>query len=124
MIAAALAGAAAACAAGAFVLRTDGSLLAGLQVAEPVRPRASALGALRSLPFVRLLVPRRRERRTRAACREKFKEVKLLERILPDIDELLGIQMETLGVGDTDADPALPELLWSPPESVEPEAAP
>lgn len=64
------------------------------------------------------------ERRTRTACREKFKEAKLLERVFPDIDELLGIQMESLGVGDTDADPALPELLWSPPESVGPEVAP
>lgn len=64
------------------------------------------------------------ERRTRAACRDKFKEAKLLERILLDIDELMGIQMDTAGVGDTDADPALPEMLWSPPESIEQEAAP
>jgi CRISPR-associated protein Cas1 len=57
------------------------------------------------------------ERRVRMACREKFKEAKLLDKILPDIDELLGIQMEAFeGTGDTDADPALPELLWSPPE--------
>jgi CRISPR-associated protein Cas1 len=63
------------------------------------------------------------ERRVRAACREKFREVRLLDRILPDIDELLGIHMET-GVGDTDADPALPELLWSPPETVRPGATP
>ena len=68
MIAAALAGVAAVCAAGAFVLRTDGSLLAGLPVAGPVRPKASGLDALRSLPFVRLVVPRRRERRRRAAA--------------------------------------------------------
>ncbi len=65
------------------------------------------------------------ERRTRAACREKFREAKLLDRILPDIDELLGIQMEALaGVGDTDNDPALPELLWSPAETAQAEAAP
>jgi CRISPR-associated protein Cas1 len=63
------------------------------------------------------------ERRVRAACREKFREVRLLDRILPDIDELLGIHMET-GVGDTDADPALPELLWSPPETVRQGATP
>jgi CRISPR-associated protein Cas1 len=69
------------------------------------------------------------ERRVRMACREKFKEARLLDRILPDIDELLGIQMEALAgafseTGDVDADPALPEVLWSPPESVGPEATP
>jgi len=64
------------------------------------------------------------ERRTRAACRDKFKEARLLERILPDIDGLLGVQVDVPGTGDTDADPALPELLWSPPESTKQEAAP
>ena len=65
------------------------------------------------------------ERRTRMACREKFKEARLLDRILPDIDELLGIQMETaVGMEDVDADPALPELLWSPPVPVEKEVGP
>ena len=65
------------------------------------------------------------ERRARMACREKFKEAKLLDRILPDIDELLGIQMETaVGMEDVDADPALPELLWSPPAPVEKEVGP
>jgi CRISPR-associated protein Cas1 len=65
------------------------------------------------------------ERRARAACREKFKEAKLLDRVLPDIDELLGIQIETpIGVGDTDLDPALPEPLWSPPETIEHEVRP
>jgi len=65
------------------------------------------------------------ERRARMACREKFKEARLLERILPDIDELLGIQMEALaGTADMDADPALPELLWSPPTPMEQEARP
>ena len=64
------------------------------------------------------------ERRTRAACRDKFKEARLLERILPDIDGLLGVQVDVTGTGDTDADPALPELLWSPPESTKQEAAP
>jgi CRISPR-associated protein Cas1 len=63
------------------------------------------------------------ERRARMACREKFKEAKLLDRILPDIDELLGIQMDaSVEPGDIDADPGLPELLWSPPGAIEQEA--
>ena len=65
------------------------------------------------------------ERRTRTACRDKFREVKLLDRILPDIDELLGIEIEEVAsTGDVDGDPALPELLWSPPETAEHEAVP
>ncbi len=56
------------------------------------------------------------ERRVRAACREEFREKKLLHRILPDIDELLNVQPESPNTveDDVDADPALPEPLWSP----------
>ena len=54
------------------------------------------------------------ERRVRTACREKFREVKLLERILPDIDEILEIPPEPENeIMDVDADPALPTELWS-----------
>jgi CRISP-associated protein Cas1 len=54
------------------------------------------------------------ERRARIACREKFREVKLLERILPDIDEILQVAPEPVGEGtDVDADPALPTELWT-----------
>jgi len=55
------------------------------------------------------------EQRTRQACRERFREEKLLEHILPDIDQLLGI-----GADDTfesDSDPALPEPWWQPVNS-------
>jgi len=53
------------------------------------------------------------ERRARMACREKFREVKLLERILPDIDEILEVPSEPIhDVLDVDADPALPTDLW------------
>jgi len=57
------------------------------------------------------------EARVREACREKFKKVKLLHRILPDIDHLLNLDDEPLPTpaGDVDADPALPEPLWDPP---------
>ena len=57
------------------------------------------------------------ESRVRAACRQKFKEAKLLQRILPDIDVLLDLQ-ETADIptieadGDVDADPALPTEYW------------
>ena len=53
------------------------------------------------------------EARVRSACREKFREVKLLERILPDIDRLL--QIDTLAIDEGvnyDNDPALPGPLW------------
>jgi len=55
------------------------------------------------------------ERRARMACREKFRELKLLERILPDIDELLEVPPEPTernDATDIDVDPALPTDLW------------
>lgn len=63
------------------------------------------------------------ESRVRAACRQAFKEQKLLQRILPDIDTLLAIDtaMETLPIipdGDLESDGALPTKLWSKIEGV------
>jgi CRISPR-associated protein Cas1 len=57
--------------------------------------------------------------RVRLACREAFREHHLLDRILPDIDRLLGIPAEVLAAGEeADADPARPEPLWSlPPDA-------
>jgi len=56
------------------------------------------------------------EPRVRQACREAFKEHRLLQRILPDIDSLLGISEEVLSAGqEADSDPAHPEPLWSSP---------
>ena len=54
------------------------------------------------------------ESRVRAACRLVFKDAKLLQRILPDIDSLLNVRMEkTENIGvDVDVDPALPTRLW------------
>lgn len=54
------------------------------------------------------------ESRTREACRKAFREAKLLQRILPDIDELLVMPKEPVGTGDVDKDSALPGPLWSP----------
>jgi CRISPR-associated protein Cas1 len=56
------------------------------------------------------------ESRVRAACRHTFKEAKLLQRILPDIDTLLNIPLtDTMPIesdGDIDEDPALPTRYW------------
>jgi len=64
------------------------------------------------------------ETRVRSACRVKFREVKLMEQILPDIDKLLNITPETfVGVDDYDGDQALPAPLWDEPEDVDEEEA-
>lgn len=57
--------------------------------------------------------PENVERRARQACRERFREEKLLEQILPDIDDLLGIQPEE---DWADNDPSLPTPWWTPIE--------
>ena len=49
----------------------------------------------------------RLDSRVRQACREAFRERRLLERILPDIDRLLQTPDEPDGV-DYDGDPAAP----------------
>ena len=54
------------------------------------------------------------ETRVRAASREKFRTAKLLDRILPDIDNLLEIDPQAEAEpGNYDEDPALPAPLWS-----------
>jgi len=51
--------------------------------------------------------------RVREACRQAFKEAKLLQRILPDIEALLAIPQDVLMAGDgADEDPGRPEPLW------------
>ncbi len=54
------------------------------------------------------------EKRARQACRDAFREERLLEKILPDIDALLGVEEAGLQVGADD--PALPEPWWTPEE--------
>ena len=51
------------------------------------------------------------ESRVRTACREQFRVTKLLDRILPDIDELLGIH-ETVDLAQEDPYPDLDALRW------------
>lgn len=67
----------------------------------------------------------RLETRTRRACRQAFKEARLMERILPDIDRLLGIAPEAADEARADAadDPARPEDWWTPGEGNAPGAA-
>ncbi|MCI0554517.1 MAG: type I-E CRISPR-associated endonuclease Cas1e [Anaerolineae bacterium] len=60
------------------------------------------------------------EARVRAACREKFRTAKLMERVLPDIDSLLEIDPQSAAeAGDYDEDPALPAPLWEDPDEEE-----
>jgi CRISPR-associated protein Cas1 len=53
------------------------------------------------------------EARVRQACRERFRETRLLRRILPDIDELLGAPIRwPVDLADVDEDSGLPTQLW------------
>jgi len=55
--------------------------------------------------------------RVRLACRQRFKDVKLLDRILPDIDDLLGIDNTFVPPeGDPDSETSLPAPLWDAAE--------
>lgn len=58
------------------------------------------------------------ERRTRILCRDRFRETRLLARIIPDLQSLLRVKddfLAALGLdGDPDHDPALPSALWGP----------
>lgn len=57
------------------------------------------------------------ETRVRRACRDAFREKRLLERIVPDIDAVLGITSDDVTAGpDVDQDPACPEPLWDLPQ--------
>lgn len=56
------------------------------------------------------------EKRARQICRELFRQEKLLERILPDIDELLGVSPDM--AGERVDDPSVPEIWWDPIQAV------
>ncbi|MCE5257558.1 MAG: type I-E CRISPR-associated endonuclease Cas1e [Chloroflexi bacterium] len=51
--------------------------------------------------------------RVRSACRETFTEARLLKRILPDIDRLLGIGQDETQYEQLDTDASIPTALWS-----------
>ncbi len=65
-------------------------------------------------------------RATRLACRDLFREVKLLERILPDIERLMGPldADDERAAEEIDADPGEPLPLWTPPPGTETDPAP
>jgi len=73
-----------------------------------------------TIPLAFRIVSKSRERvgpRVREACRQTFKEQKLLRRILPDIQAVLDLPNSVLNAGESvDSDPALPEPLWTPPD--------
>jgi CRISPR-associated protein Cas1 len=75
-----------------------------------------------TIPLAFRIVAQSKERvgpRVREACREAFREHRLLKRILPDIDYLLGMSEEVLVAGqEADSDPARPEPLWSLPSGL------
>lgn len=56
------------------------------------------------------------ESRVRHACRDAFRDTRLLDRILPDMDQMLGITEEDLATDqDVDQPAALPPSWWTPP---------
>ena len=60
------------------------------------------------------------ESRVRHACRDAFREGRLLDRILPDIDTVLGMSREEPAEAaepDMDEDAALPGPWWTPPKA-------
>jgi CRISPR-associated protein Cas1 len=58
--------------------------------------------------------------RVRASCRQKFKEARLLERILPDIDDLLGVRQDDFSeYADPDQEASLPGPLWDDPNEID-----
>jgi CRISPR-associated protein Cas1 len=59
------------------------------------------------------------ESRVRHACRDAFRDTRLLERILPDMDEMLGISEADLRTDvDMDQPAALPPSWWTPPAAL------
>jgi len=72
-----------------------------------------------TIPLAFSVVAESREKlgpRVRLACRQAFKESRLLQRILPDIEHTLDIPQNLLTAGqEADSDSGRPEPLWSPP---------
>jgi CRISPR-associated protein Cas1 len=54
------------------------------------------------------------ERAVRLRCRDMFRETKLLQRVVPDIQKALNVREDLLADFAPDADPALPTDLWTP----------
>lgn len=58
------------------------------------------------------------ERVVRLACRDQFRETKLLGRIIPDIQKALDVKEDPAADFAPDSDPALPTDLWTPPSEM------
>jgi CRISPR-associated protein Cas1 len=54
------------------------------------------------------------ERTVRLQCRDRFRESRLLQRIVPDIQKALGVREDVTEGFAPDSDPALPTDLWTP----------
>jgi len=54
------------------------------------------------------------ERVVSHACRDRFRETKLLQRVVPDIQKALNVSPDTTADFAADSDPALPTDLWTP----------
>ncbi len=54
------------------------------------------------------------ERQVRISCRDRFREARLMERILPDIAKVLDVPEKELAEDEFAADAALPAGLWQP----------
>jgi CRISPR-associated protein Cas1 len=59
------------------------------------------------------------EGRVRRACRDAFREGRLLARIIPDIGRALGMPSQPLERAEFDDDPAAPGKLWDPTGEIE-----
>ncbi len=62
------------------------------------------------------------EQRVRQACRERFKEVRLLEHVVSDLHSLFGTDPAQQELFGPDEDPAMPTPLWSPGDDPFPSA--
>jgi len=59
-------------------------------------------------------MPEHLERAVRYKCRDLFRETRLLQRIVPDIQKALAAPEEISALFAPDEDPALPTPLWTP----------
>lgn len=54
------------------------------------------------------------ERRVRLACRDRFRQTRLLERVLPDVQHVLGLKQDVARLYDLGADAPAESRLWDP----------
>lgn len=81
--------------------------IADLYKAELIIPTAFETASWRSASV---------EKQMRIACRQKFRDARLMRRIIPDITDVLAVDDSTSAADDPswDNDPAAPGALWDP----------